>query len=206
MFEDSFEIKEVLLRGWQMFRKDIKPFIALSAMFIFGNILIGFLKFLPLNINFLLGLIINGYLILCFTKAALAAMDGKRITIDVLKTNILMIAQFAAVSFLFFVGVFLGQHFGTALVFLTFAASALFIPLPFLMIDKKLFIIPAVKESIQMSLKNFISLLLFSLIAFTILFCGAALALVGLAAALPIVVLACAAVYRSISQAPHTSR
>jgi hypothetical protein len=192
MLEDSFGLKEIINQGWIGFVRNWKLFIGLACLFIFSNLLLMFvIKGLPLRLDFLLFWAANTYLGLSITKAALIAAAGKRASKLVLQNTLIDFLRFLIVPAAFYVGVLLGV-FNTVFIFSSIIIVALFLPLPFIVTNESLPIIAAIRKTIDITVANFVTLLLFCLLS--VIFC-----IVFFPIAFPVIVISSAAIYYKLA-------
>ncbi|MDR1952596.1 MAG: hypothetical protein LBQ37_03680 [Elusimicrobiota bacterium] len=198
MFNDSFMIEPILRQAFIIFKKNFAVFILLAIILFIVNAFSFFIKFLPLNINIIIQFILNAYVLLSFTRAALLAIRGQKINInEMLKNDRTSVIRFIFVILIFSIGTLLGAY-STIFVFFTIIIAAIFIPLPFIVVNENLSLSESVKICIQMTTSNFASLLLFVLISFLICIAGLIAFVIGELIALPVVIIASALIYEKL--------
>ncbi|MDR2772684.1 MAG: hypothetical protein LBB93_04375 [Elusimicrobiota bacterium] len=197
MFEDSFMIESIFRSAWIGFKRNFFIFIVFACAVFAAFAFFTFIKFLPFKLNVIIQLIVTAYLGLSFTKAALGAALNHKITFDVFKNDTVSTIKFVFVTLIFSIGFWLAAY-NTFLIFGTIVIAAIFLPLPFIIVDEDISLVAAIVKSLRSSIPNFVSLILFILISCLICIAGIIALGIGELIALPVVIIAAAHAYKKI--------
>lgn len=196
---NTFSIQEAITFGWDTFKKD-KGFFALVtlALVVFSgvvNALTGHGSGIFALVGWLIGFAASTVVTIAYARLALSSNDGHHVGWEGLWApqhfwkmfgTTLIVGIVTIVGFILFVipGII-------AIVMLCFTQ--------FLVVDKGLGPIPAIKESYRLSKGHWLQIFLFLLVLLVMNIIGALLILVGLLVSIPVSIIAFAHVYRKIS-------
>jgi uncharacterized membrane protein len=200
MLNDSFEMGDIFRRAWKIFGKNFWAFMGLAAVFVFANLLLIFfdIPYIP-YIDFIVKILVNTYLLLSFSKAALIAARGGKINLAALKNTKNEFFRFIIVTLIYSIGPLIAT-FSTILVFFTVLIIALFLPLPFIIITKDLPLIESIKQTIDLSTPNFASLALYCLLSLLLCVVSCAALGIGVLIGISVIIIGSAVIYLDISQ------
>jgi hypothetical protein len=202
MLNDSFEIGDIFRRAWKIFTKNVWAFMGLAAVFVFVNLLLIFFDIpdiLHIPIDFIIKILVNTYILLSFSKAALIAVRGGKISFAALKNTKNEFLRFIIAMLIYSIGPLIAT-FSTILVFFTVLIIALFLPLPFIIITKDLPIIESIKQTIDLSMPNFASLALYCLLSLLLCLVSCAALGIGVLIGISVIIIGSAVIYLDISQ------
>lgn len=177
---NDFDIKDILIKGWNAFKPNSIVFISLGVLSFAVSILINVLfSKLPSVISVIPEMLINSYFILSIIKASLIAIEGQKVSFNILKNNIKLFLKFFLVWFILSIIFILS---GLLLIIPLFLAFAVFFPVLYITVEKpELNIIDIFKKSWKITTKNFINCLLYILITFIIFITFTVIILLSLA-------------------------
>ncbi|MDR2709625.1 MAG: hypothetical protein LBC07_06610 [Elusimicrobiota bacterium] len=192
MLHDSFDISSMYKKAWLIFTKNILVFLALAGLIVLANLF--FVSIGIRLISFILQIGGNAYLCASISKASLIAISNSKPTFMVLQNTKEEVLRFLIVPIIVFIGLSFGT-LNTALVFLVIPITALFLPLPFILLNEKLTVVESVKKAFRFGINNFCSLTLFVLLSVLLCILGAMALGVGALAAMSVIFIAMALIY-----------
>lgn len=179
-------------KAWLIFTKNILVFLALAGLIVLANLF--FVSIGIRLISFILQIGGNAYLCASISKASLIAISNSKPTFMVLQNTKEEVLRFLIVPIIVFIGLSFGT-LNTALVFLVIPITALFLPLPFILLNEKLTVVESVKKAFRFGINNFCSLTLFVLLSILLCIVGAMALGVGALAAMSVIFIAMALIY-----------
>lgn len=194
---NTFSIKEALKIGWELFQKYWMVLIAVMVISIVAeNLPVWILGKGNMGIGRLLSFLVTAFFTAGMVRVLLDAIEGKALTINTLFSQGAYYFNMLGALFLYTIAVMVGF---ILLIVPGIYLSTRLLFVPFLVIDKNLNPVDALKESWKMTEHDFFHFFKLWLVFIGLAILGAILLLVGLLVTIPIAALAVAFVYRKLS-------
>lgn len=210
METNGFPFGEAVKFGWQKVKENFWPLIAVTLIWIvvgsmFNYTVKSFEKTMPV-LSFIInlcGTLVNMLMTLGITKIGLKVYAGEKFEVSELFENYRPLSNYILASILYFLAVLVG------LILLIVPGIILIIRMglyPYLIVDKGMGPVDALKESMKLTKGSTLNLFLFWFVLLGVLILGLLALIVGIIVAIPVTVLAYVFIYRYLESKKQSTQ